>query len=99
MKCYNIFRNNSTNLSIFPHRYYLTDTFAFDNSNPCLLYCQRTAMMMQPDDMSSDALQSEPMVERKEVVSTFEDAYRCIKEATGVTNIQVGMSAHAAFMV
>lgn len=46
-------------------------------------------MVMQPDDMSSEALQSEPTVERKEVLSTFEDAYRCIKEATGVTNVQV----------
>lgn len=49
-------------------------------------------MMMQPDDMSSEALQAEPMVERKEVLSTFEEAYRCIKEATGVTNVQVGLS-------
>lgn len=49
-------------------------------------------MVMQPDDMSSEALQSEPTVERKEVLSTFEDAYRCIKEATGVTNVQVEKS-------
>lgn len=46
-------------------------------------------MMIQPDEISSEALQSEPVMERKEVLSTFEDAYRCIKEATGVTNIQV----------
>ncbi|XP_029706942.1 coiled-coil domain-containing protein 151 isoform X1 [Takifugu rubripes] len=45
-------------------------------------------MVMQPDDMISEALQSEPIVERKEALSTFEDAYRCIKEATGVTNAQ-----------
>lgn len=52
-------------------------------------------MVMQPDDMSSEALQSEPIVERKEVLSTFEDAYRCIKEATGVTNVQVERSSPA----
>lgn len=52
-------------------------------------------MVMQPDDMSSEALQSEPIVERKEVLSTFEDAYRCIKEATGVTNVQVEKSSPA----
>lgn len=46
-------------------------------------------MMIQPDEMSSEALHSEPVMERKEVLSSFEDAYRCIKEATGVTNIQV----------
>lgn len=46
-------------------------------------------MMIQPDEMSSEALHSDPVMEMKEVLSTFEDAYRCIKEATGVTNIQV----------
>lgn len=46
-------------------------------------------MVIQPDEMNSEALHSEPVIERKEVLSTFEDAYRCIKEATGVTNIQV----------
>lgn len=56
-------------------------------------------MMMQPDDISSDALQSEPMVERKEVLSTYEEAYRCIKEATGVTNIQVDMSSPAVHLL
>lgn len=45
--------------------------------------------MIQADDVSSEALQSEQVMEGKEVLSTFEDAYRCIKEATGVTNIQV----------
>lgn len=57
------------------------------------LYAQRTVMMIQPDEMSSEALQSEPVMERKEVLSTFEDAYRCIKEATGVTSIQVYSSS------
>lgn len=48
--------------------------------------------MIQPDDLSSEALQSEPVMERKEVLSTFEEAYRCIKEATGVTDVQVWRS-------
>lgn len=52
-------------------------------------------MVMQPDDMSSEALQSEPIVERKEVLSSFKDAYRCIKEATGVANVQVEKSSPA----
>lgn len=51
-------------------------------------------VVMQPDDMS-DALPSEPIVERQEVLSTFEDAYRCIKEATGATNVQVEKSSPA----
>lgn len=54
---------------------------------------------MQPDDMSSEALQTEPTVERKEVLSTFEEAYRCIKEATGVTNVQVGMSSSSVSLL
>lgn len=49
-------------------------------------------MVIQAEDMSSEALPSEPVMERKEVLSTFEDAYRCIKEATGVTNMQVHRS-------
>lgn len=52
--------------------------------------------MIQPDDMSGEALQSEPVMERKEVLSIFEDAYRSIKEATGVTNIQVRMCCEKA---
>lgn len=46
-------------------------------------------MVIQPEDIGSEALPSEPVMERKEVLSTFEEAYRCIKEATGVTNVQV----------
>lgn len=52
-------------------------------------------VVMQPDDMSSEALQSEPIVERKEVLSTLEDTYRCIKEATGVADVQVEKSSPA----
>lgn len=87
---------------------YHTDAFIFHvvlepgvglASNLCCLYRQRTVMIIQPDDMSSEALQSEPVMERKEVLSTFEDAYRCIKEATGVTNIQVWRSSPSMYLL
>ncbi|KAK1885905.1 Coiled-coil domain containing protein 151 [Dissostichus eleginoides] len=49
---------------------------------------QRTAM--QPDELSSEAQRSSPRVagEEEKVISTFEEAFRRIKEATGVTDIQ-----------
>ncbi|XP_049428693.1 coiled-coil domain-containing protein 151 [Epinephelus fuscoguttatus] len=49
---------------------------------------QRTTM--QPDELSSEAQRSSPRMagEEEKVISTFEEAFRCIKEATGVTNIQ-----------
>ncbi|XP_049900543.1 coiled-coil domain-containing protein 151 isoform X1 [Epinephelus moara] len=49
---------------------------------------QRTTM--QPDELSSEAQRSSPRVagEEEKVISTFEEAFRRIKEATGVTDIQ-----------
>ncbi|XP_033997506.1 coiled-coil domain-containing protein 151-like [Trematomus bernacchii] len=49
---------------------------------------QRTAM--QPDELSSEAQRSSPRIagEEDKVISTFEEAFRRIKEATGVTDIQ-----------
>ncbi|XP_010765988.1 coiled-coil domain-containing protein 151 [Notothenia coriiceps] len=49
---------------------------------------QRTAM--QPDELSSEAQRSSPRIagEEEKVISTFEEAFRRIKEATGVTDIQ-----------
>ncbi|XP_034543780.1 coiled-coil domain-containing protein 151 isoform X2 [Notolabrus celidotus] len=49
---------------------------------------QRTAM--QPDELSSEAQRSSPRMagEEEKVISTFEEAFRRIKEATGVTDIQ-----------
>uniref|UniRef100_A0A8C4H1W2 Outer dynein arm docking complex subunit 3 n=1 Tax=Dicentrarchus labrax TaxID=13489 RepID=A0A8C4H1W2_DICLA len=49
---------------------------------------QRTAM--QPDELSSEAQRSTPRVagEEEKAISTFEEAFKRIKEATGVTDIQ-----------
>ncbi|XP_074552835.1 coiled-coil domain-containing protein 151 [Halichoeres trimaculatus] len=49
---------------------------------------QRT--VMQPDEMSSEAQRSTPRIagEEEKVISAFEEAFRRIKEATGVTDIQ-----------
>nr|XP_033480827.1 coiled-coil domain-containing protein 151 isoform X2 [Epinephelus lanceolatus]XP_033480833.1 coiled-coil domain-containing protein 151-like isoform X2 [Epinephelus lanceolatus] len=49
---------------------------------------QRTTM--QPDELSSEAQRSSPRMagEEEKVISTFEEAFRRIKEATGVTDIQ-----------
>ncbi|KAK5926993.1 hypothetical protein CgunFtcFv8_022523 [Champsocephalus gunnari] len=49
---------------------------------------QRTAM--QPDELSSEVQRSSPRIagEQEKVISTFEEAFRRIKEATGVTDIQ-----------
>ena len=48
---------------------------------------------MQPDELSSEAQRSTPRMagEEEKVISTFEEAFRRIKEATGVTDIQVRM--------
>lgn len=53
---------------------------------------------MQPDELSSEAQRSTPRVagEEEKVISTFEEAFRRIKEATGVTDIQVEMWKEAA---
>lgn len=46
---------------------------------------------MQTDELSSETLHRNPGAGgEEEIISTFEDAYRRIKEATGVTNVQVG---------
>ncbi|XP_034389843.1 coiled-coil domain-containing protein 151 isoform X2 [Cyclopterus lumpus] len=49
---------------------------------------QRTTI--QPDELSSEAQRSTPRIggEEEKVISTFEEAFRQIKEATGVTDIQ-----------
>ncbi|KAG8015112.1 hypothetical protein GBF38_022414, partial [Nibea albiflora] len=49
---------------------------------------QRTTM--QPDELSSEAQRSSPRVtgEEEKAISTFEEAFRRIKEATNVTDIQ-----------
>ncbi|XP_042340178.1 coiled-coil domain-containing protein 151 [Plectropomus leopardus] len=49
---------------------------------------QRT--VMQTDELSSEAQRSSPRMagEEEKVISTFEEAFRRIKEATGVTDIQ-----------
>lgn len=46
---------------------------------------------MQPDELSSEAHRSTPRMagEEEKAISTFEEAIRRIKEATGVTDIQV----------
>lgn len=48
---------------------------------------------MQPDELSSEAQRSSPRMpgEEEKVISAFEEAFRRIKEATGVTDIQVEM--------
>lgn len=47
---------------------------------------------MQPDEQSSEVLQSSPRLtgEEEKVISVYEEAFKRIKEATGVTDIQVG---------
>ncbi|KAM3622931.1 uncharacterized protein V6R79_004989 [Siganus canaliculatus] len=49
---------------------------------------QRTAI--QPDELSSEAQRSTPRMagEEEKVISTFQEAFRRIKEATGVADIQ-----------
>ncbi|XP_031140286.1 coiled-coil domain-containing protein 151 isoform X1 [Sander lucioperca] len=49
---------------------------------------QRTTM--QPDELSSEAQRSTPRMtgEEEKAISSFEEAFRRIKEATGVTDIQ-----------
>ncbi|KAM4594054.1 coiled-coil domain-containing protein 151 [Fundulus diaphanus] len=49
---------------------------------------QRT--IMQPDELSSEAQHSTTRIaaEEEKAISTFEEAFRSIKEATGVTDIQ-----------
>lgn len=56
---------------------------------------------MQPDELSSEAQRSSPRVagEEEKVISTFEEAFRRIKEATGVTAIQVGLWKEVAVPV
>lgn len=48
---------------------------------------------MQPDELSSEAQRSTPRMtgEEEKAISSFEEAFRRIKEATGVTDIQVWM--------
>lgn len=48
---------------------------------------------MQPDELSSEPQRSSPRVagEEEKAISTFEEAFRRIKEATRVTDIQVEM--------
>lgn len=47
---------------------------------------------MQPDELSSEAQRSTTRmaVEEEKAISTFEEAFLRIKEATGVTDVQVG---------
>ncbi|KAL6110535.1 odad3 [Pungitius sinensis] len=49
---------------------------------------QRTTM--QPDELSSEAQRSTPRIvgEEEKAISTFEEAFQQIKEATGVTDVQ-----------
>ncbi|XP_040041756.2 coiled-coil domain-containing protein 151 isoform X2 [Gasterosteus aculeatus] len=49
---------------------------------------QRTTM--QPDELNSEAQRSTPRMgdEEEKVISTFEEAFQQIKEATGVTDVQ-----------
>lgn len=52
------------------------------------LQAQRTAM--HPDELSSEAQRSTTGIgEEERAVSTFEEAFRRIKEATGVTDTRV----------
>lgn len=46
---------------------------------------------MQPDELSSEAQRSTPRMpgEEEKVISTYEEAFRLIKEATGITDVQV----------
>lgn len=48
--------------------------------------------VMQPDEQSSEVLRSSPTLtgEEEKVISVYEEAFKRIKEATGVTDIQVG---------
>ncbi|XP_060907578.1 coiled-coil domain-containing protein 151 isoform X2 [Labrus mixtus] len=50
----------------------------------------RRRATIQPDELSSEAQRSSPRMpgEEEKVLSTFEEAFRRIKEATGVTDIQ-----------
>ena len=50
---------------------------------------------MQPDELSSEAQRSTTRMAGNEekAISTFEEAFQRIKEATGVTDIQVRMLA------
>lgn len=47
---------------------------------------------MQGDEQSSEVLRSSPRLtgEEEKVISVYEEAFKRIKEATGVTDIQVG---------
>lgn len=46
---------------------------------------------VQPDEVSSEAPRSVTRIaaEEEQAISTFEEAFRRIKDATGVTDIQV----------
>lgn len=44
---------------------------------------------MHPDELSSEAQHSANPVEEVEAISTFEEAFQRIKEATGVTDSRV----------
>jgi len=57
----------------------------------CRRLYQRTTI--QPDELSSEAQRSSPRLggEEEKAISTFEEAFRQIKEATGVTDTQVQM--------
>lgn len=48
---------------------------------------------MQPDELSSEAQRSTTRMagEEEKAISTFEEAFRRIKEATGVSDVQVWM--------
>lgn len=47
---------------------------------------------MQLDELNSDAQRSSPRATGIEkVTSTYDEAFRCIKEATGVRDVQVEM--------
>uniref|UniRef100_A0A3Q3IRA0 ODAD1 central coiled coil region domain-containing protein n=1 Tax=Monopterus albus TaxID=43700 RepID=A0A3Q3IRA0_MONAL len=60
----------------------------FDKVDRRYLQTQRTTM--QPDEVSSEALRTTTRMagEEEKAISTFEEAFQRIKEATGVTDIQ-----------
>lgn len=54
---------------------------------------------MHPDELSSEAQRSANAVEEVEAISTFEEAFQQIKEATGVTDSRVRTDNIQSFSV
>lgn len=57
--------------------------------SPSVCHMQPQWAAMHPDELSSEAQHSANAVEEVEAISTFEETFQRIKEATGVTDSRV----------